>query len=108
MSLHKQISEQYFLDRSQRVVYEQVTFTQGFQQFLESLEQAKLLKNVERTKTGSTYIWGDSRKFGGVKMETSSHPLTSNNFTSNLVFEGTPEALTQITRLLLVSDVEHL
>ena len=107
MSLHQQISEQYYLDRSQRVVYEQVTFTQGFQLFLESLEQMRLLK-TERTRMGSSYVWGDDRKVGGIRLETSSHPLTSNNSVSMVIFEGTPEALTQINRLLLLSDVEHV
>jgi hypothetical protein len=108
MKLLKQATEQYNLDNTTRIVYEDVHFPLGFMLFLETLEIHRLIPAdyvSESTEVG--YMWCDTRKDGGVMVETSDHPLTTNNRTGICTIEGSEESLEVVQRVLTQHNVTY-
>ena len=107
MKLLKQAIEQYNLDNSNTLVYEYVQFPLWFNRFLEALEINHIIPPdyiSESCEDG--FLWCDSRKDGGVRIETTTHPYV-NDSTPRMTIEGIEESHEVVSRVLLQHNVQY-
>jgi hypothetical protein len=101
VKLLKQATEQYNLDNSKQIVYENVHFPLGFVVFLDALEIHHLIPaNYVSESCETGFVWCDTRRDGGVRIETSSHPLTHDNHTESVLIEGVDESLDIVKKVM--------
>lgn len=107
MKLLKQATEQYNLDNTKRIVYTDVHFPLGFMLFLEALEIHHLIPaDYVGESTTFGFTWCDTRKDGGIMIETSQHPLTNDNSTKCIVIEGSEQSLDLVNKVMTQHGVK--
>jgi hypothetical protein len=107
MKLLKQATEQYNLDNSTVVIYENVQFPLGFNHFLEALEINHLVPaDYTRESCSGGVLWCDARKDGGVRIETMTHPYV-NNSTPRMIIEGVEDSQRAVSRVLTQHGVKY-
>lgn len=107
MDLLKRATEQYNLDNSKTIVYEDVQFPLGFNLFLEALEINHMIPpNYTSESYEGGFMWCDSRRTGGVRIETTTHPYV-NNSTPRMTIEGIEESQERVSRVLFQHGVKY-
>jgi hypothetical protein len=108
MKLHEQATEQNNLKQSKRIVYENVHFPMGFTKFLESLVLNHLVPDSYLSESSSFgFTWCDTRKDGGIMIETSQHPLIHNDRVTRFAVEGIQESLDLVENLMTQNGVTY-
>ena len=84
------------------MVIENVMFTKyGFADFLEALTLAGLISGQHSPIIAEGYLtWDDSRKLGGIKLNTSVHPMVYKTQPVTLTLEGVATALAKAKPIL--------
>jgi predicted nucleotidyltransferase len=107
MDLIKRFTEQNTLSRAKQLTLTDVKFPNGFANFMESLIAAGLISEYSRTSLDGRYRWVDTRKTGGVLLETTEHPLLTGQYAGDVTVVGVNEAIQIFEMVAKTNGVTH-
>lgn len=108
MKLLKQFEENRNLSNAKQKTYKNVTFVNGFANFLESLVQEKLIINQsKRELIDNKHRWCDDVRVGGITFETTEHPLVNENEAGDVIITGSKDAFDLIDKIFETHEVEY-
>lgn len=107
MSMLQNFNEQQNIQTATRVVYENVQFPNGFNNFIEALVIENIISQEPTcTSKNGEYVWTNEVSKGGIKLVTSDHPYV-HPIIENVVIEGQQDELDIIHQMINRHDIVY-
>lgn len=110
MKMLQSFNEQHNIDTAIKKTYENTRFPNGFQHFVDAMIIDHLFDmNHHRQILSEGYCWNDSVRQGGIRFETTKHPMLNRNQhnAGTVTVVGSKDALELFERLLELHQVEY-
>lgn len=108
MKLLRQFEGNRFLSQAQSKTYSDVNFVNGFARFLEALKHNNIIESEpKRIIVDGKHVWMDEVYTGGIRLETTKHPLVNDNAAGDITIVGSADDLSMFERLMEQHEVEY-
>ena len=110
MKLIKDIQDKQIISNAKQKCYENVTFSKGFVNFMESLVNHSLInEDYKRLPLCDRIRWDDKLTNDGIIFETTQNPLLTGKaqFAGNITIIGNKSSLEMVDQLMKINEVQY-